>query len=382
MSQFGKLALACAGSVLTISGAAAQVCDTAQRESGPYLVLNAGEKDNGKAKCVVGGTRCETQFAVKDTSYFTLVMIAAAPDSAGPSRRTDGTPHWKVELYASNPIDKARDFDLVTDNPKETQHFAANQIDIIDAKKYRVTLEDKMEAALEKANNVNWIFKEQGKQQATTLTFSLSGSERTLKWIKCIQARPQYLTSCETTTVKADWISRHRAVSDANEVLGALNSQIAIYPADDFGHDQKTRKDLQNEAVALFKRARESYDGFFSRVAAQTTRACEVCDLKTLYQLATQGGLGEIIHENQLKEIKGPLTQDLQLLANTNSTLEITEAKLKNMSVSDPNYAATLGQVQGLKRDVDRLKKALNLPDPQGQDSFKTVLSGYKCDIR
>jgi hypothetical protein len=382
MGDARKLALVLAGGMLVATPAAAQTCDPAERESGSYLVLNAGDRDNAKAKCVVGGTRCEIQFA-KDTSSFTLVQVASAPgQTTSKFRRADGSLRWKAELFANNVIDTQKKFVLTTDNPRETQEFTGGEIETIDDKKYRVTLSEKMEAALAKAKNVSWAFTESGR--TTTLTFSLSGSEKTLKWIRCVQSRPLYLTSCETTNVRVDWIARHRAVRDANEVLKALNSQIAIYPADDFGHDEATRDELRKEAVALFKSAREAYDGFFGRVAARTTRACEVCDLKALYQLATQAGLVRI-HENQLKEFirKPDLLTDLRLLANTNSTLEITRAKLKNMSISDPAYGTVLAQVGNLERDVQAQTAQLldKLPRPTN-DPFQAVLAGYQCDIR
>ena len=205
-----KWALVFAGGMLAVTTAAAQPCDSAQRESGIYLVLSAGDRDNAKAKCVVGGTRCETQFA-KDTSSFTLVQVASEPGKMSSEfRRADGTLRWNAELFANNTIDTTKKFILTTDNPKEAQEFTGTQIIIIDAKKYRVILNEKMEAAIEKARTVSWAFTEGGK--TTTITFSLLGSERTLKWIKCVQSGPQYLTSCDTTNIRVDWIARHRAV--------------------------------------------------------------------------------------------------------------------------------------------------------------------------
>jgi hypothetical protein len=194
---------------------------------------------------------------------------------------------------------------------------------------------------------------------------------------------------CAIADVRKVWIAKHREIADANKLLDSLNAAAKTYKRDDFGHNDHTieeKKQLQEEATELFARARITFDKLISKIASRTTRACEVCSLKEVYEKSVKAGLDDLT-ENQLRGIASEekKVDRLDDIVRVQQTLQQRRLDLKAAEVGSERWLTLSALIKSLENDrAVGIKEIVGAPQSVDKTPFSKVLGdpksgGFKC---
>lgn len=189
--------------------------------------------------------------------------------------------------------------------------------------------------------------------------------------------------TCVIVDVRKNWIAKHKEIRAANDVLNSLKTAVKDYKLDDFGHENHSnaqKKQLQQEAVDLFALARETFDKLIDKIASRTTRACEVCALKAVYEMSIAAGL-EDVTEDQLREFMNPKKlPKLETLMLTFRLLQAKKAAQETAVKASDQWLKLDGEVQSLSSQILDLRKEMIKGDPPSdRDRFSTEIAKFKC---
>lgn len=186
---------------------------------------------------------------------------------------------------------------------------------------------------------------------------------------------------CIMSDVRKNWIDKNKEIREANKLLDDLNKKVGAYDLSNFGHDRHSRErkeQLRKEATELFASARKTFDGLIDRISSRTSRACEVCALKSVYEIAVRAKL-ENVTEDQLEEFTNPDKRSkLEQLMNAHALLSAKEQEQNLSPKASDKWLKLDKEVNFLKDQVRDLKSELIKDVKPVGDKYSDLYDKFK----